>query len=147
MFFFGLFLAAKRNLGFGEKRKSSGLVGVSTMEEEDEEILSSSDCDDSSDNYSEESQESEGEIENPECEVLAAVSPSSDADRKSKNVNDLLRCVIEVSRFQFEFEPEHDICLVRLRLFIIWSFCSSNLGVLQGISCSRVRLTPFYSIF
>lgn len=75
------------------------------MEEDDEEIVSSSDCDDSSESYKEESQDSEEENENskenPECEDLAAVSPSSDADRKSKNVEDLLRCVIELPRIQF----------------------------------------------
>ncbi|XP_010487852.1 PREDICTED: protein CHROMATIN REMODELING 25 [Camelina sativa] len=68
------------------------------MEEEDEEILSSSESEDSSDNYQEESQESEGEIENPECEDLPAVFPSSDVDRKSKNVNDLLRGNLVVQR-------------------------------------------------
>ncbi|XP_019092703.1 PREDICTED: protein CHROMATIN REMODELING 25 [Camelina sativa] len=68
------------------------------MEEEDEEILSSSDSEDSSDSYKEESQEWEGEIENPECEDLPAVSPSPDADRKSKNVNDLLRGNLVVQR-------------------------------------------------
>ncbi|CAH8261031.1 unnamed protein product [Arabidopsis lyrata] len=68
------------------------------MEEEDEEILSSSDCDDSSDSYKDDSQDSEGENENPDCEDLAVVSPSSDADRKSKNVNDLLRGNLVVQR-------------------------------------------------
>jgi len=76
------------------------------MEEEDEEILSSSDCDDSSDSNKDDSQDSEGENDNPECEDLAVVSLSSDADRKSKNVKDLLRCVIEFPRFQFEIEAE-----------------------------------------
>lgn len=84
------------------------------MEEEDEEILSSSDCDDSSDSYKDDSQDSEGENENPDCEDLAVVSPSSDADRKSMNVNDLLRCVIEAPLFQFKLR-----CL---RLYIIWCF-------------------------
>ncbi|KAL1202843.1 Protein CHROMATIN REMODELING 25 [Cardamine amara subsp. amara] len=72
------------------------------MEEDDEGNVSSSDCDDSSDSYKEESQDSEEEKENseenPECEDLAAVSPSSDADRKSKNVKDLLRGNLVVQR-------------------------------------------------
>ncbi|AEE76208.1 Protein CHROMATIN REMODELING 25 [Arabidopsis thaliana] len=68
------------------------------MEEEDEEILSSSDCDDSSDSYKDDSQDSEGENDNPECEDLAVVSLSSDADRKSKNVKDLLRGNLVVQR-------------------------------------------------
>lgn len=76
------------------------------MEEEDQVVISSSDSEDSSDSYEEESQDSEGEYENSDCEDLAAVSPPSDADRKFKNVNDLLRCVIEVSRYQFELEPD-----------------------------------------
>lgn len=75
------------------------------MEEEDEDVISSSDSDNSSDGYKEESQDSEEENENSEeREDLAAVSPPSDADRKSKNVDDLVRCVIEVPRFQFEHE-------------------------------------------
>ncbi|ESQ47978.1 hypothetical protein EUTSA_v10020013mg [Eutrema salsugineum] len=72
------------------------------MEDEDEDVISSSDSEDSSDSYKEESQDSEGENEspeeNPECEDLAAVSPPSDADRKSKNVNDLLRGNLVVQR-------------------------------------------------
>ncbi|KAG5398287.1 hypothetical protein IGI04_020101 [Brassica rapa subsp. trilocularis] len=72
------------------------------MEEEDEVVISSSDSEDSSDSYEEESQDSEGEYENsdenPDCEDLAAVSPPSDADRKSKNVNDLLRGNLVVQR-------------------------------------------------
>lgn len=80
------------------------------MEEEDEVVISSSDSEDSSDSYEEDSQDSEAEYDNSdgntECEDLPAVSPPSDADRKSKNVNDLLRYVIESPRFQFEPEPD-----------------------------------------
>uniref|UniRef100_A0A1J3I9M8 Protein CHROMATIN REMODELING 25 n=2 Tax=Noccaea caerulescens TaxID=107243 RepID=A0A1J3I9M8_NOCCA len=72
------------------------------MEEEDEDVISSSESEESSDSYEEESQDSEVENEdseeNPECEDLAAVSPPSDADRKSKNVNDLLRGNLVVQR-------------------------------------------------
>ncbi|CAH8372900.1 unnamed protein product [Eruca vesicaria subsp. sativa] len=72
------------------------------MEEEDEVVISSSDSEDSSDIYEEESQDSEGEYENSdentECEDLAAVFPPSDADLKSKNVNDLLRGNLVVQR-------------------------------------------------
>ncbi|KAF3607253.1 hypothetical protein DY000_02049928 [Brassica cretica] len=68
------------------------------MEEEDQVVISSSDSEDSSDSYEEESQDSEGEYENSDCEDLAAVSPPSDADRKFKNVNDLLRGNLVVQR-------------------------------------------------
>ncbi|CAN8258799.1 unnamed protein product [Cochlearia groenlandica] len=72
------------------------------MVEEDEEILSSSDSEDSGESYKEDSEDSEVENEssdeNNECEDLAAVSPSSDADRKSQNVNDLLRGNLVVER-------------------------------------------------
>ncbi|KAH0880328.1 hypothetical protein HID58_067722, partial [Brassica napus] len=70
----------------------------SRMEEEDQVVISSSDSEDSSDSYEEESQDSEGEYENSDCEDLAAVSPPSDADRKFKNVNDLLRGNLVVQR-------------------------------------------------
>ncbi|KAL0899685.1 hypothetical protein Bca101_083646 [Brassica carinata] len=72
------------------------------MDEEDEFVISSSDSEASSESYEEESQDSEGEYENsdenPDGEDLAAVSPPSDADRKSKNVNDLLRGNLVVQR-------------------------------------------------
>ncbi|CAA7030766.1 unnamed protein product [Microthlaspi erraticum] len=72
------------------------------MEEEDEDVISSSESEESSDSYEEESQHSEGENEdseeNPEREDIAAVSPPSDADRKSKNVDDLLRGNLVVQR-------------------------------------------------
>lgn len=98
-----------------ESSKASSVLVVgrlpsSRMDEEDEFVISSSDSEASSESYEEESQDSEGEYENsdenPDGEDLAAVSPPSDADRKFKNVNDLLRYVIEVSRYQFELEPD-----------------------------------------
>ncbi|KAJ4894010.1 Protein CHROMATIN REMODELING 25 [Raphanus sativus] len=72
------------------------------MEEEDEVVISSSDSEDSSDSYEEDSKDSEGEYdnsdENTKCEDLPAVSTPSDADRKSKNVNDLMRGNLVVQR-------------------------------------------------
>ncbi|KFK39241.1 hypothetical protein AALP_AA3G218800 [Arabis alpina] len=65
------------------------------MVEEDEEVISSSD---SGHSYKEESLDSEEEDENPECEEIAAVSPPTDADRKSQNVNDLVRGNLVVQR-------------------------------------------------
>lgn len=62
------------------------------MEEYDEDVPSSSDPSDSSDEFAGESEEEEEE-ENDDEERSAVKSPTSDEGRKSQNVDALLRSV------------------------------------------------------